>query len=231
MTAKATIIRLMLNAKNLANWLSGQTSRVIDENTVEVRANNPAPDFIPMLAADAFKIMSKAWDESDVDTSRWENGMGSGPFVPTNLAKDVSMELERNPNYWKEGLPYLDGIIHYYIADKDTAIGSYRTGQVLMTTFPVTNLSNTEILQLQEAEADILDVYLIPNTSLLGTLINTTIEPFNDVRVRRAMHPGGRSYRVPHHFGGRDRSGGNAVPSRYLVRTDDGRSIAATRIP
>ena len=27
MTAKATIIRLMLNAKNLANWLSGQTSR------------------------------------------------------------------------------------------------------------------------------------------------------------------------------------------------------------
>ena len=59
--------------------------------------------------------------------------MGSGPFVPTNLAKDVSMELERNPNYWKEGLPYLDGIIHYYIADKGTAIGSYRTGQVLMT--------------------------------------------------------------------------------------------------
>ena len=172
----------------IAPYYSQGNARVIDENTVEVRTNNPAPDFIPMLAADAFKIMSKTWDESDVDTSRWENGMGSGPFVPTNLAKDVSMELERNPNYWKEGLPYIDGIIHYYIADKGTAIGSYRTGQVLMTTFPVTNLSNTEILQLQEAEADILDVYLIPNTSLLGTLINTTIEPFNDVRVRRAMH-------------------------------------------
>ena len=28
MTAKATIIRLMLNAKNLANWLSGQTSSI-----------------------------------------------------------------------------------------------------------------------------------------------------------------------------------------------------------
>ena len=57
-----------------------------------------------------------------------------------------------------------------------------------MTTWPVTNLSNTEILQLRESESDTLDVYLIPNTSLLGTLINTTIEPFNDVRVRRALH-------------------------------------------
>ncbi len=141
-----------------------------------------------MIATDAFKMMSKSWGESGVDTSKWENGMGSGPFIPTKLEKDVSLELERNPNYWKEGLPYIDGSIHYYIADKGTAIGSYRTAQVLMTTWPVTNLSNTEILQLRESESDTLDVYLIPNTSLLGTLINTTIEPFNDVRVRRALH-------------------------------------------
>ncbi len=172
----------------IAPYYSAGNARVIDDYTVEIQTNNPAPDFIPMLAADAFKMMSKTWDESGVDTSKWENGMGSGPFVPTQLAKDVSIELARNDNYWKEGLPYIDGIIHYYIADKGTAIGAYRTGQVLMTTFPVTNLSNTEILELQAAEADILDVYLIPNTSLLGTLINTTIEPFNDVRVRRAMH-------------------------------------------
>ena len=172
----------------IAPYYSQGNARVIDDHTVEIKTNNPAPDFVPMLASDAFKMMSKAWGESDVDTSKWENGMGSGPFMPTTLEKDVSLSLEKNPNYWKEGLPYIDGSIHYYIADKGTAIGSYRTGQVLMTTWPVTNLSNTEILELQESEADTLDVYLIPNTSLLGTLINTTIEPFNDVRVRRAMH-------------------------------------------
>ena len=172
----------------IAPYFTPGNARVIDEKTVEIKTTNPAPDFIAMIATDAFKMMSKAWGESGVDTSKWENGMGSGPFIPTGLEKDVSMELERNPNYWKEGLPYIDGSIHYYIADKGTAIGSYRTGQVLMTTWPVTNLSNTEILELQESEGEILDVYLIPNTSLLGTLINTTIEPFNDVRVRRALH-------------------------------------------
>ena len=172
----------------IAPYYSRGNSKVIDANTVEIRTTNPAPDFIPMLATDAFKMMSKAWGESGVDTTKWENGMGSGPFIPTELAKDVSLELERNPNYWKEGLPYIDGSIHYYIADKGTAIGAYRTGQVLMTNWPATNLSNAEIIQLQESESDILDVYMIPGTGFRGTLINTTIEPFNDVRVRRAMH-------------------------------------------
>ena len=172
----------------IAPYFSPGNARAIDSNTVEIRTTNPAPDFIPMIAADAFKVMSKAWGESGVDTSKWENGMGSGPFRPTNLVKDVSLELEKNPNYWKDGLPYIDGSIHYYIADKGTAIGAYRTGQVLMSTWPATNLSNAEVLELRESEADTLDVYLIPNSSFLGTLINTTVEPFNDVRVRRAMH-------------------------------------------
>ena len=172
----------------IAPYFSPGNARAIDSNTVEIRTNNPAPDFIPMIASDAFKIMSKAWGESGVDTSKWENGMGSGPFRPTNLVKDVSLELEKNPNYWKDGLPYIDGSIHYYIADKGTAIGAYRTEQVLMSTWPATNLSNAEVLELRESEADTLEVYLIPNSSFLGTLINTTVEPFNDVRVRRAMH-------------------------------------------
>ncbi len=172
----------------IAPYFSPGNARAIDSNTVEIRTTNPAPDFIPMIAADAFKIMSKAWGESGVDTSKWDNGMGSGPFRPTNLVKDVSLELEKNPNYWKDGLPYIDGSIHYYIADKGTAIGAYRTEQVLMSTWPATNLSNAEVLELRESEADTLEVYLIPNSSFLGTLINTTVEPFNDVRVRRAMH-------------------------------------------
>ena len=136
--------------------------------------------------------------------------MGSGPFIPTRLVKDVSVELERNPSYWKEGLPYIDGSIHYYIADKGTAIGAYRTGQVLMTNWPVTNLSNAEVIQLRESETDTLDVYLIPGSAFNGTLINTTIEPFNDVRVRQAMHLAVDRSEF------RDIFGGGIAPSAHL---------------
>lgn len=172
----------------MAPFFSPGNARAIDAKTVEIKTTNPAPDFIPMLATDVFKILPKAYIEGGADLTEWSNGMGSGPFIPTNLTKDVSLELEKNPNYWKEGLPYIDGSIHFTIADKGTAIGAYRTGQVLMNTWPATNLSNAEVIELQKSDADTLDVYLIPNSSFLGTLINTTIEPFNDVRVRRAMH-------------------------------------------
>jgi ABC-type transport system substrate-binding protein len=172
----------------MAPFFSPGNARAIDAMTVEIKTTNPAPDFIPMLATDVFKILPKAYIEGGADLTEWSNGMGSGPFIPTNLTKDVSLELEKNPNYWKEGLPYIDGSIHFTIADKGTAIGAYRTGQVLMNTWPATNLSNAEVIELQKSDADTLDVYLIPNSSFLGTLINTTIEPFNDVRVRRAMH-------------------------------------------
>ena len=143
----------------------------------------------------------------------------------------MSIELARNENYWKEGLPYIDGIIHHYIADKGTAIGAYRTQQVLMTTFPVTNLSNTEILELEEAEADILDVYLIPNTSLLGTLINTTIEPFNDVRVRRAMHLAVDRAEFRTIFGGGIAPVGTPFPPDTWFGRTEGRSPPTPRFP
>ena len=145
--------------------------------------------------------------------------MGSGPFIPTRLVKDVSVELERNPSYWKEGLPYIDGSIHYYIADKGTAIGAYRTGQVLMTNWPVTNLSNAEVIQLRESETDTLDVYLIPGSAFNGTLINTTIEPFNDVRVRQAMHLAVDRSEFRDIFGGGIAPIGTREPRRKLCRS------------
>ena len=71
----------------IAPYYSPGNARVIDEHTVEIVTNNPAPDFVSMIATDAFKMMSKAWGESGVDTSKWENGMGSGPFKPTKLPR------------------------------------------------------------------------------------------------------------------------------------------------
>jgi peptide/nickel transport system substrate-binding protein len=38
------------------------------------------------------------------------HAMGSGPFKLKQIVRGSFIELERNPNYWKKGLPYLDGI-------------------------------------------------------------------------------------------------------------------------
>ena len=93
--------------------------------------------------------------------------MGSGPFTPSKLVKDVSIRLEKNPNYWKEGLPYIDGMEHFTVADKGTAIANYKTGQLLVSSWAATQLSNEEVNTLV-AESDDLNVYFIPNGTQTG---------------------------------------------------------------
>ena len=160
--------------------------RAIDDHSVELQTKAPAADFIATISADWFKILPKHLFESGTDMSRWENQMGSGPFTPANLVKDVSIRLEKNPNYWKDGLPYIDGMEHFTVADKGTAIANYKTGQLLVSSWAATQLSNEEVNELV-ASSDDLNVHFIPNGTQIGLVMNTTVEPFDDPRVRRAI--------------------------------------------
>ncbi len=160
--------------------------RAIDDYSVELQTKAPAADFIATLSADWFKILPKHLFESGTDMSKWENQMGSGPFTPSKLVKDVSIRLEKNPNYWKDGLPYIDGMEHFTVADKGTAIANYKTGQLLVSSWAATQLSNEEVNDLV-ASTDDLNVHFIPNGTQIGLVMNTTVEPFDDPRVRRAI--------------------------------------------
>jgi|GEM_PF-6176223 len=43
--------------------------------------------------------------------------IGTGPFKFVKWERGSYIELTRNENYWREGLPYLDGIIFRVIPD------------------------------------------------------------------------------------------------------------------
>ena len=167
------------------------TARAIDRHTVEVPIQiRFAPDFIPTLALDFNKIVAQHWAEADVDnsTQKWENQMGSGPFTPGAFKKDVSIELVKNDNYWKEGLPYIDGMTHFKMVDKGTLIAAYKTEQVLMTNWGITQLSNKEAAQLASEETGRLRVEFIQNCCFFFFFMNTSKEPFTDPRVRQAVN-------------------------------------------
>jgi ABC-type transport system substrate-binding protein len=165
------------------------TARAVDAHTVEIPLKIPfAPDFIPTLALDFCKIIAKHWGESGTDVQKWENAMGSGPFKPGKVVKDVSIELVKNKDYWKPGLPRIDGMVHYTITDKGTLISAYKTGRVLETNVGVTNLSSKEAVQLQKEAGDELRVEFIQNSSLRFFFMNTSKAPFDNPKVRQAVN-------------------------------------------
>ena len=162
-------------------------SRAVDQNTVQVTIENPSGEFLPTLALAYFNIIAKHWDESDIDTTKWSNSMGAGPFLPGEIENDVSMELIKNPDYWKEGLPYVDRIQHFIITESGPTIAAFRTGRVLTQSWLVTPLSNKEAVKLGEEEPDKLDVLWSGSFGPAGILMPIN-PPFNDLRIRQAFN-------------------------------------------
>jgi len=91
--------------------------------------------------------------------------------------------MERNPNYWNKGLPYLDGIEFYHVLPFSPEMGSaILSGRVdyVRITDPVTMRKAQSTPGLSTANY---------NQSVIhATYLNTKKKPFDDPRVRRAMH-------------------------------------------
>ncbi len=173
----------------LSPYYQKGTARAIDAHTVEIPLKIPgAPDFLPTLALDFCKIVAKHWGESGTDVQKWENAIGSGPFKPGKFVKDVSIELVKNKDYWKPELPRIDGMVHYTIKDKGTAIAAYKTGRVLMTNFAVTDLSNKEAVQLEKEANDKLRVEYVRDAIFFFFFMNTSVAPFDNPKVRQAVN-------------------------------------------
>jgi peptide/nickel transport system substrate-binding protein len=64
---------------------------------------------------------SKEWARS--------NSVGTGPFIVSKFERDNVIEYTKNPNYWREGMPYLDGMEIRFIPDSMTASALMEAGQ------------------------------------------------------------------------------------------------------
>ena len=107
--------------------------------------------------------------------------VGTGPFVFDSWERDNRLVVKKNPNYWQEGLPYLDEIVFRPIPDEDTRISSLETGDI-------------DVLQTlrQSSGVRVRDLQGVDSYEQLGNItgvniFNTTVPQLDDVRVREAL--------------------------------------------
>jgi peptide/nickel transport system substrate-binding protein len=161
----------------------------IDKYTVAIHLKFPTSAFIKILAIDFMKIMPQHVIEAGVDLELFENMVGSGPFKGVSYTVGNNWEHEKNPDYFREGLPYFDGLHTFFIADEGTEIAAYRTERVLMNTDPLNNLDSEDGLRL-EKDPDFsskFDIWWMPPGVPVYLVMNTKAAPFDDERVRRAL--------------------------------------------
>ena len=160
----------------------------VDERTARVNQLFSSPVLLKLLAVDYMKILPRHVVEAGADLRVFDNVVGTGPFRGVSFTSGVSYEYERNPDYFKDGVPYFDGIKASIMNDKGTIIANFKTERILMHNIWANHLDIDDLVQL-EADEEFMSKFDIIYKEAGGdhVLMNTTKAPYNDERVRRAI--------------------------------------------
>jgi peptide/nickel transport system substrate-binding protein len=159
---------------------------VKDPYTVEFKLGEPRPkSFIMLALASGWNVIvrKKTLEDNNYNLRKVVTYPGTGPFRNVRYIENEVRVMEKNPNYWNKGLPYLDGIEFYnlipFSPELGSAILSGRCDYIRITD-PVT---------ARKAKATPgLSTTAFNQSVIQGVWVNTKHKPLDDPRVRRALH-------------------------------------------
>lgn len=158
-----------------------KTVTAADEHTVVFELSRPQAPFLKNIAMSAFAIASPTAFEKDGDAFG-DNPVGTGPFKFVEWKRNESITVEKNPDYWQEGLPKLDTIIFRAIPDNSARLNALMTGEIDLADGinPSDGASVESNADLQLIERPSM------NVGYLG--LTNTRPPFDNKLVRQAVN-------------------------------------------
>lgn len=167
-------------ATSASDLASMESVEATDDRTVVMKLKFPDASLLSTLAGGSCKIFSEAFVKANNgDIS--QVAMGTGPFKFVEYVPNTRVVLEKNPNYWEEGLPYLDGIEMTIAADDTARTSAVVTGTVDFIEYAP--LRDIEILQQDPS----LKLAGDANTNIRFIGFNLSKEPFDKPQVRQAI--------------------------------------------
>jgi peptide/nickel transport system substrate-binding protein len=150
------------------------------DDEVTFRLKRPQPAFLALLAAGFSPVYPCHVSPAEMR----RRPIGTGPFKFVEFKPNEIIRVTRNPDYWKKGRPYLDGIEYKIIKNNSTGALAFVAGDVDMTSpyfFQVPMLKDIKE-QAPKATCE-----LMASNVQRNVIINREAVPFNNPELRRAV--------------------------------------------
>lgn len=169
---------------SLTDWFHQVESvEAVDSTTAQFNLADPQADLLLVMATPSSVIYSQAALEENDQDLRTVIAPGTGAFMYEDHSDDERWLFVRNDNYWNPLLPYIDEI------DLISVPGFSNRGTAVLTNEAHMSWNVAyETFEEGEGRDDEIGTRRAPSNGQYAIMINCEREPFNDQRVRRAMH-------------------------------------------
>jgi peptide/nickel transport system substrate-binding protein len=158
-----------------------ESVEVVDEYTVRVTLSEPFAPFLAVLTDRAGIIASpKAIEENNGRISK--DPVGTGPFKFVERVRGDHITVEKNPDYWREGLPKIDKIVYRGITDENVQYQNLQSGELDL----IDSIPFVEFKDLQESGD--YNVSIEPGLGYQGFYLNLRQPPFDNKNLRQAVY-------------------------------------------
>jgi len=160
---------------------------VVDRYTVQFLLKEPFVWLVHKLAnPSGVWIIAREAVEHYGDLKKPEAAIGTGPFLLERYEPNVKTVFKRNPDYFRQDQPYVDGVEWFVLEDESAGLAMYRTGQIDAGPWHGWAVRQQDLEALKQSHPHLVYQDFLDNVAS-AIYMRTDQPPFNDVRVRRAI--------------------------------------------
>uniref|UniRef100_UPI003F4979CD ABC transporter substrate-binding protein n=1 Tax=Ensifer adhaerens TaxID=106592 RepID=UPI003F4979CD len=188
-----------------------------DETTVVMKCSQPIPYLARVLSGKDTPILPKhlmaGKDLKNLDLAN--NPVGTGPYKFVEWRRGQFVVLEKNQDYWREGLPRPDRLVGRFIGDSATRVAALENAEVhygALGAIPAVEANRLNALPQLDMTTE--GYGTLSSISLLE--FNTKVHPFDKKEVRQAVsHAIDREFIVQNIFQGFGQPAKSCLSARF----------------
>ena len=156
--------------------------KAIDDYTLEIKLTGPAPYFLELLTHyTSYPVPKHVIDKVGKDWTKPENMVVNGPYKLVEWLPNTHVKLTRNDKWWDTASLNVDDITFYTQEDRAAVQKRFRAGEIDVAM----DFASDQIEWLKANMPD--ETRIAPYMGVYYYPINSSKEPFTDVRVRKAL--------------------------------------------